>query len=384
MPLVAVDVGAQIRIGDSMPFAWLRDRRRGWVANNGQGLLGLDGELDEETFDELTDEFGDAAIPALATPASVTPKAKKKKKAIAKKAAKFAAKRAAKPGYKITAGGLVSQKGGVTARAHIEDQLFNRGERARRTVRDKAEELRVRALQKKAALFDAEQRRQDAIRAAKAELSTEQTKTLLAQREAEVARQEAEFARRVDPSAERDFVDDDFTDDGILDEGDPTDFGLDDELGDDEYLDEAYEGVEGFFDFVKKVLPAAASFIPGVGPIVGAVAGAALNSKGGQAAVAVDPKAQIVQAQNGAPTFQVQIENVGKLLIDALGRVIAKKTGGQYQPVATPKPVDEYVAEKKAAKASKITAPGATQAATLTLPVVALGALALVLAMRRR
>lgn len=390
MPLATIDVATTLRLGDTAPFDWSRSSRRGWRANVGNGLLGLDGELDEDTFDALLDEPATEAPPAQGIPAAKTKK-QKKKAAKVRKQSRFAAKRAADPRYRITAGGLVSQKGGVTARAHIEDQLYNRGERARRTVRDRGEELRKRAAEKKAALFDAEQRRQKAIADAQRALAEEQTKTALAQREAQFAQQQVEFAKRVDPNAEREFVDDLVSDD-------PLDFDIDVDAEEAEYLDdgaidelddsaleledldvEAMEGTAGFFDVFKKIIPAAASFIPGVGPIVGAVTGAALATKGGKTAAAIDPNAQQVTTQSGAPAFQVQLENVGKVLIDALGRVIAKKTGGKFEPIAEPKPVAKFIAEKEAKRGGS----GASSL-TVSLPMLAVGGIALALLLRKK
>ena len=362
------------------PFATPANaRRRAMLALN-CGVAGLAGE-DDYADDLPSDETPPDQLPGTVQATNVA-KAKKAKKAkAAKRSPKFLQRRAATPGYAITEGGLVRQKGGVTARAHIEDQLFNRGERARRAVRDKSRELADRMRERKAALFDAEMKRQEAMRQAEAKVADAQTATLLAQREAALFKQEAQFAKRVDPAEYEEEIIDVEAEDAEYTDAEEAEPGYDDEAdyddGGESWEDEAYEGQAGFFDFVKKIVPAAASFIPGVGPIVGTALNAITNgdkSKGAQVAAAVDPNAKLVATQTGAPSFEVNLEQVGKVLLDSLGRVIAKKSGGTYQPLPTPKPIDAYAAEKRAS--------GGASSSMLPLVLLGGGAL-LLLAMKR-
>lgn len=358
------------------PFATPANaRRRAMLALN-CGVAGLAGE--EDFADDFAVEDAPDQLPGTVQATNVK-KAKRLKAAKAKKTPKFLQRRAATPGYAITEGGLVRQKGGVTARAHIEDKLFNRGERARRAVRDKSRELADRMRERKAALFDAEMKRQQALRAAEAKVSEAQTATLLAKREADLFKQEAEFARRVDPTEyEEEIIDAEAEEVEYVEEAEAEpDF---DAEGDDEayYDDEAYEGQAGFFDIFKRIAPAAASFIPGVGPIIGTALSAVTNgdkSKGAQIAANVDPNAKLVATQTGAPSFEVNLEKIGKVLLDSLGRVIAKKSGGAYQPLPEPKPIDVYAADKR-------NATGGAGGATLPLLLLGGGAL-LLFAMRR-
>ena len=337
------------------PFASIANRRQRALAALSLGIAGLAGD-DDYADDYAADDIAPDQLPGTVQTANVAAAkiAKKKKPKNAKEARamkKFAQQRLTLPGYSLTAGGLVRQKGGPTARAHIEDQLFNRGERLQRKVRDQSRDLADRMRERQAALFDAERARQAALLEAEKKVAEAQTATMLAQREAALFKQESEFARRVDPSEYEEVIDADATDAESFD-ADQGDYG--DDYGDDYGADdEALEGTAGFFDFIKKIAPAAASFIPGVGPVVGtalqAVTSGKDNSKGAQVAAAIDPNAKLVATQTGAPSFEVQLRNVGQVLLDSLGRVIAKKTGGSYQPIATPVPVDQYAAQNRGA-----------------------------------
>lgn len=367
------------------PFATAANARQRALLALNTGIAGIVEEDDfaepeEIEVDEQPDQMPGTvqAQNVTATKKAKAKKAKAKKAKKPKKGAAFVQQRAATPGYSVTPSGSVSQRGGVTARAHIEDQLFNRAERARRAVRDKSREIADRMRERQAALFDAEMNRQAAMREAEARVADAQTATLLAQREAALFRQEAELAKRVDPSEyEEEIIDAEASEPEPDDSEDPD--GFDGEEFDD-YGDEAYEGQAGFFDFVKKVVAPAASFIPGVGPIVGSALDAVAKgdkSKGARVAAAVDPNAKLVATRNGAPSFEVNLEQVGKVLLDSIGRVIARKTGGTYQPLPEPKPIDIYAAERRRSAAQ-----GATGNAALPLLVIGGGAL-LLLAVRR-